>query len=209
VIFPDTTDAGATYGLGGATTATRSHPYAFDSNDTFSAPLAVVDAVRDGVAVGLAGRQGQKHFRFGHIYDGTRIRPATGVKDCIAGQDAEIVSPFLAGGIDPFRQRGAVLEGEPRTPGTKLVLQVVVEHPRAWRRIISIPAQGEGELILVGSQFLDADRRGDGIHRNQSRRTGGRDLPQFVGGRGGDDVGSIAQSDGLLPHPYYTSDKSG
>jgi RHS repeat-associated protein len=48
VIFPDTTDAGATYGLGGAITATRSHPYAFDSNDTFSATLTVTATDRAG-----------------------------------------------------------------------------------------------------------------------------------------------------------------
>jgi hypothetical protein len=46
--FPEATDAGATYGLGGATTATRSHPYAFDSNDTFSATLAITATDRAG-----------------------------------------------------------------------------------------------------------------------------------------------------------------
>jgi hypothetical protein len=46
--FPEATDAGATYGLGGATTATRSHPYAFDSNDTFSATLTVTATDRAG-----------------------------------------------------------------------------------------------------------------------------------------------------------------
>jgi RHS repeat-associated protein len=48
VIFPDTTDAGATYGLGGAIAAARSHPYAFDSNDTFSATLAITATDRAG-----------------------------------------------------------------------------------------------------------------------------------------------------------------
>jgi hypothetical protein len=48
VIFPDTTDAGATYGLGGAITGTRSHPYAFDTNDTFSATLAITATDRAG-----------------------------------------------------------------------------------------------------------------------------------------------------------------
>jgi RHS repeat-associated protein len=46
--FPEATDAGATYGLGGAITATRSHPYAFDTNDTFSATLAITAADRAG-----------------------------------------------------------------------------------------------------------------------------------------------------------------
>ncbi|MEJ2557791.1 MAG: hypothetical protein P8186_16495 [Anaerolineae bacterium] len=35
-------------GPGGAITATRSHPYAFDSNDTFSATLAVTATDRAG-----------------------------------------------------------------------------------------------------------------------------------------------------------------
>jgi hypothetical protein len=48
VIFPDATGAGATYGLGGAITGTRSHPYAFDTNDTFSATLAVTATDRTG-----------------------------------------------------------------------------------------------------------------------------------------------------------------
>jgi RHS repeat-associated protein len=46
--FPEATDTGAAYGLGGATTATRSHPYAFDSNDTFSATLAITATDRAG-----------------------------------------------------------------------------------------------------------------------------------------------------------------
>jgi len=39
--FPDTTDYGTTYGLGGAITATRSQSYDFDTGDTFSATVSI------------------------------------------------------------------------------------------------------------------------------------------------------------------------
>jgi hypothetical protein len=46
--FPEATATGAIYGLGGAITATRSHPYAFDTNDTFSATLTITATDRAG-----------------------------------------------------------------------------------------------------------------------------------------------------------------
>jgi hypothetical protein len=46
--FPEATDAGATYGLGGATAATQAHPYAFETNDTLSTTLTVTATDRAG-----------------------------------------------------------------------------------------------------------------------------------------------------------------
>jgi hypothetical protein len=44
--FPDTTDYGATYGLGGAITGTRSQGYDFDAGDTFSATVTITASDR-------------------------------------------------------------------------------------------------------------------------------------------------------------------
>jgi len=46
--FPDTSNYGATYGLGGAITATRSQGYDFDTGDTFSATLSISATDRAG-----------------------------------------------------------------------------------------------------------------------------------------------------------------
>jgi hypothetical protein len=47
-VAPSRHGAGTAGSLDGATTATRSHPYAFDSNDTLSATLAVTATDRAG-----------------------------------------------------------------------------------------------------------------------------------------------------------------